>query len=160
MRAIHQLANEVGVLHITKYTDYSIRVLIYLAVQGDKLCTIGDIANSYGISKNHLMKIVQALNTKGYLTAIRGKNGGLRLQADPADINLGELVHDIEGETKMVECFGPDNQCIITKGCKLKHIFDEAQQSFYQTLGKYTLLDLIDEQAKTDLRKLLLIAVA
>lgn len=154
-------------MHITKYTDYSIRILIYLAVRRDKLCTIGDIAASYGISKNHLMKIVQALNAKGYLTAIRGKNGGLRLQGDPASINLGKLVRDVEGETKMLECFGTDsqcivtdNQCIINESCKLKHIFYEAQQSFYQTLEKYTLLDLVDEETQIELRKLLHIKVA
>lgn len=150
---------EVGVLHITKYIDYSIRVLTYLAVHCHELCTITDIANSFGISKNHLMKIVQALNTKGYLTAIRGKNGGLRLRGKPASINLGELVRDIEGDTTMVECFGTDNQCIITECCQLKHIFYEAQQNFYQTLEKYTLLDLVDEERKIELRKLLHIGV-
>ncbi len=142
-------------MHITKYTDYSIRVLVYLAVHRNELCTIGDIANSYDISKNHLMKIVQALNTKGYLMATRGKNGGLRLQGNPSEINLGELVRDIEGESKMVECFGADNQCIITESCQLKHIFYEAQENFYQTLEKYTLLDLVGEKMQAPLRKLL-----
>lgn len=147
-------------MHITKYTDYSIRVLIYLAVQGNELCTINDIAKSYGISKNHLMKIVQALNAKGYLTAIRGKNGGLRLQGNAADINLGELVQDIEDETKLVECFGPDNQCVITQSCQLKNIFAEAQQSFYQTLEKYTLQDLVEDERQSELKKLLHIGAA
>lgn len=151
---------EPSVLHINKYTDYSLRVLIYLALRGNELSTIGEIANSYGISKNHLMKIVQALNTKGYLTAIRGKNGGLRLQGDPADINVGVVVRDIQGGTKMVECFGTDNQCIITESCQLKHIFEEAQQSFYQTLEKYTLQDLVDGEAQVELRKLLFIKVS
>lgn len=139
-------------MHITKYTDYSIRVLIYLAVHGDELCTIGDIAKSYGISKNHLMKIVQSLNAKGYLTAIRGKNGGLRLKDDPASLNLGALIRDIEGETKIVECFGTDNKCVITESCQLKHIFYEAQENFYRTLEKYTLLDLVGNKAQTKLR--------
>ncbi len=139
-------------MHITKYTDYSIRVLIYLAVHGDELRTINEIAESYGISKNHLMKVVQSLNAKGYLTAIRGKNGGLRLQGSPADVNLGELVRDIEGESKIVECFGANNQCVITESCQLKHIFYEAQERFYQTLDKYTLMDLVGKEATTKLR--------
>lgn len=147
-------------MHITKYTDYSIRVLIYLAVQGSELCTIKNIASSYGISKNHLMKIVQVLNAKGYLTAIRGKNGGLRLQGSPTDINLGELVQDLESEKPMVECFGPDNQCIITQSCQLKDIFAEARQSFYHTLENYTLQDLVGSKSRVELRKLLQIDAA
>jgi len=143
-------------MHITKYTDYSVRILIYLAVHGGELCTISDIAKSYNISKNHLMKIVQELNTKGYLTAIRGKNGGLRLLGAPADINLGKLIRKIEGETNLVECFGSDNQCVITECCQLQHIFAEAQQSFYRTLEKYTLQDLIEGETLVGLRKLLL----
>jgi len=83
-------------MHITRYTDYSLRVLMYLAVKGDELSTIRDIADSYDISKNHLMKIVQALSSQGYIEAIRGKNGGIRLNADPATLNIGQLVRALE----------------------------------------------------------------
>lgn len=144
-------------LHITRYTDYSIRVLIYLAVHGDELCTISDIAESYGISKNHLMKIVQQLNVKGYLLAVRGKNGGIRLRSAPGNINLGRLVRELEDETKMVECFGKNNQCVITPSCQMKHIFARARDSFYRTLEEYTLQDLVGPKERAALEKLLLI---
>ena len=81
-------------MHITRYTDYSLRVLIYLAVQGDRLATIQEIADSYDISKNHLMKVVHQLNKKGYIETIRGKKGGMRLHRAPSDINVGILVRE------------------------------------------------------------------
>ncbi|HOY24263.1 MAG TPA: Rrf2 family transcriptional regulator, partial [Cellvibrio sp.] len=83
-------------MYITRYTDYSLRVLMYVALKGDEISTIGEIADSYGISKNHLMKVVQQLNAKGYLIALRGKNGGLRLNGPAANINIGNLVRDTE----------------------------------------------------------------
>jgi Rrf2 family transcriptional regulator, nitric oxide-sensitive transcriptional repressor len=75
-------------MHITRYTDYSLRVLMYVALKGEEISTIREIAESYDISKNHLMKVVQALNSEGYLIALRGKNGGLRLNGRPEDINM------------------------------------------------------------------------
>ncbi|MED5458360.1 MAG: Rrf2 family transcriptional regulator, partial [Pseudomonadota bacterium] len=76
-------------MHLTRYTDYAIRVLLYLAVKGEERTTINEIAQTFSISRNHLMKIVQELNQKGYLTAIRGKNGGLLLGRSPETISLG-----------------------------------------------------------------------
>ncbi len=142
-------------MHITRYTDYSFRVLTYLAIHKDKLCTINEIASSYDISKNHLMKIVQDLKTKGYLLAVRGKNGGIRLKADPQDINIGTLVRGIENKAKLVECFGSKNQCVITPGCQLKQIFAKAQESFFTTLDDYTLQSLIGPKHKALLGNLL-----
>ncbi|WNC73736.1 Rrf2 family transcriptional regulator [Thalassotalea psychrophila] len=137
-------------MHITRYTDYSLRVLIYLAINTEHLATINEIAKSYNISKNHLMKIVQQLNLKGYLLAIRGKNGGIKLNKSPELINIGMLVRELEDSNKLVECFGDNNQCVITSSCKLKQVFAQAQQSFYQTLDKFTLADLVgsDEQSQ------------
>ncbi len=113
-------------MHITRYTDYSLRVLIYLAASGEELVTIQDVADAYEISKNHLMKIVQQLNVKGHLLAIRGKNGGIKLNRDPSDINIGSLVREMEDSNKLVECFGNNNHCVITPSCQLKNIFAEA----------------------------------
>ena len=109
-------------MHITRYTDYSIRVLIYLAVQGDRLTTIQEIADSYEISKNHLMKVVHQLNKKGYIETIRGKKGGMRLHMAPADINMGILVRETEQDLSIVECFSSKNACRITPVCGLKAI--------------------------------------
>ncbi len=101
-------------MHITRFTDYSLRVLMYLALNPTQQVTIQEIADSYGISKNHLMKVVQELNNKGYLQATRGKNGGLRLRGDPEAINLGTLVRATEQDLSLVECFGNNGLCVIT----------------------------------------------
>src|SRR5690625_3319328 len=101
-------------MRITRYTDYSLRVLMYLANKGETLSTIAEIAASYDISRNHLMKVVQELNSKGYLIATRGKNGGLRLKGKPEDINVGALVRETEQDLDVVEGFGRNNQCVIT----------------------------------------------
>ncbi|WP_075187621.1 RrF2 family transcriptional regulator [Teredinibacter haidensis] len=147
-------------MHITRYTDYSLRVLIYLGVNQDGLCRISDIAESYRISKNHLMKIVQELNIRGYVLAVRGKNGGLKLNAAPETINIGKLIRELEGDSKMIECFGDNNQCVITPSCQLKHIFHEALESFFSTLEQYTLNDLIGKGKKNQLAELLAINIA
>ena len=144
-------------MQITRYTDYSLRVLIYLAINQDQLTTISDIAKSYGISKNHLMKIVQQLNQQGYLLATRGKNGGIKLNRPAEKINIGQLVREIEGENKLVECFGSDNQCVITPSCQLKNIFAEAQDNFFKTLDAYTLSDLLGPKQQNNLITLLAI---
>lgn len=142
-------------MHITRYTDYALRVLIYLAVNKNDLATISEIAESYNISKNHLMKIVQELNAKGYLLAIRGKNGGIKLNAEPDEINIGKLVREIESDTKLVECFGTNNQCVITPSCQLKQVFAQALESFFATLDKYTLQELVEPKKQPGLIKLL-----
>ncbi len=146
-------------MHITRYTDYSLRVLIYLAIHQDRLATISEIANSYGISKNHLMKIVQQLNQQGYLLATRGKNGGIKLNRPAEQINIGQLVREVEDKNKLVECFGTDNQCVITPSCQLKNIFAEAQENFFSTLDAYTLIDLVQPKQQENLAELLAIKV-
>jgi len=146
-------------MHITRYTDYSLRVLIYLAINNEKLSTINEIAQSYHISKNHLMKIVQQLNVKGHLLAIRGKNGGIKLNREPSEINIGSLVREMEDSNKLVECFGDNNHCVISPSCQLKSIFAEAQGSFFNTLDKYTLADLVTVKKQTELSELLAIDV-
>ncbi|TEW55278.1 Rrf2 family transcriptional regulator [Psychromonas sp. RZ22] len=146
-------------MHITRYTDYSLRILIYLAINKQQLTTINDIAVSYNISKNHLMKIVQQLNQQGYIIATRGKNGGIRLNHPTNEINIGELVRQVEDKNKLVECFGEDNQCVITPSCQLKNIFAQAQESFFKTLDSYTLQDLLGQEQQNTLTDLLAIKV-
>ncbi|TEW52838.1 RrF2 family transcriptional regulator [Psychromonas algicola] len=144
-------------MQITRYTDYSLRVLIYLAINKQQLTTISDIATSYQISKNHLMKIVQQLNQQSYVLATRGKNGGIKLNRDAKEINVGALVREIEDKSKLIECFGAENKCVITPSCQLKNIFAEAQENFFKTLDAYTLQDLIGEQEEAALTNLLAI---
>lgn len=145
-------------MHITRYTDYSLRVLIYLAVQDERLATIQEIADSYDISKNHLMKVVHQLTLKGYIESLRGKNGGLRLNRRPEDINVGVLVRETEQDLALVECFSAGNQCCITPVCGLKNVLAEALQAFLATLDKYTLADLAPHRQKPQLLRLLQIA--
>jgi len=142
-------------MHITRYTDYSLRVLMYLAAHNDRLATIRDIAESYDISKNHLMKIVQQLSAKGYIEATRGKNGGIKLASSPQDINIGKLVRDIEQGSPLVECFGQDNVCVITPACQLKRVLAEALESFFKTLDRYSLADMVPPQQENRLQQLL-----
>ncbi|GLX79217.1 HTH-type transcriptional regulator NsrR [Thalassotalea insulae] len=142
-------------MNITRFTDYSLRVLIYLAIDTREIVTIKDVAERYKISKNHLMKVVQELNANGYLTATRGKNGGIRLNRSPAEINIGELVRSLEQGSTLVECFGSDNQCVITPACQLKQMFAEAMEQFFVSLEKYSLHDLVSGQRQNNLYFLL-----
>ncbi|WP_235042442.1 RrF2 family transcriptional regulator [Vreelandella profundi] len=135
-------------MHLTRYTDYSIRVLLYLAVKGEQRSTIKEIAETFFISSNHLMKIVQELNQKGYLTAIRGKNGGLLLCQQPETISLGALIRDTESEMALVECFRDDNSCVITPSCRLRPILAEALSAFLSVLDQYTLADLLQDRSQ------------
>ncbi|MGC8121398.1 RrF2 family transcriptional regulator [Marinobacter sp. VGCF2001] len=145
-------------MHITRYTDYSLRVLIYLAAEGDRLTTIQEIADSYDISKNHLMKVVHQLNKKGYIETIRGKKGGMRLRMAPRDINIGILVRETEQDLNIVECFSANNACRITPVCGLKSMFGEALKAFLGVLDKYTLADVVQEHHRPQLLRLLQIA--
>ena len=142
-------------MNITRFTDYSLRVLTYLAVKQGELVTIKEVADQYNISKNHLMKVVQQLNAQGYLQATRGKNGGIKLSREPKDINIGEIVRLMEEDSTLVECFGPNNQCVITQACQLKHMFAEAMNRFFECLDQYTLADMLTGNNQPILIKLL-----
>lgn len=141
-------------MHLTRFTDYSIRVLLYLAAKGEERSTISEIAETFGISRNHLMKIVQELNQKGYLKAIRGKHGGLLLNRSPHSISLGAVIRDTEQEMALVECFRDDNACVITPHCRLQPILAEALDAFLRVLDAYTLADLLDGRS-ADLARLM-----
>ncbi|MGO1501645.1 MAG: RrF2 family transcriptional regulator [Marinobacter sp.] len=145
-------------MHITRYTDYSLRVLMYLAVQGDRLATIQEIADSYEISKNHLMKVVHQLNKKGYIETVRGKKGGMRLHMTPEEINVGILVRETEHDLSIVECHSSKNACKISPVCGLQPVFKEALQAFLSVLDKYTLKDVMKDKYKPQLLRLLQIA--
>ncbi|SHL89837.1 RrF2 family transcriptional regulator [Vreelandella subglaciescola] len=141
-------------MHLTRFTDYSVRVLLYLAAKGEQRSTISEIAETFNISRNHLMKIVQELNQKGYLKAIRGKHGGLLLNRSPHSISLGAVIRDTEQEMALVECFRDDNACVITPHCRLQPILAEALDAFLRVLDAYTLADLLDGRS-AELSKLM-----
>ncbi len=130
-------------MRLTLHTDYALRVLLYLRLRDDGKSTIQEIADAYGISKNHLMKVVQRLAGLGYVDASRGRGGGLLLAKEPVEINLGRLVQQMEPNMDLVECFDMEtNTCPIALMCDLKSVLGEAQQSFLGTLLRYTLADL------------------
>lgn len=145
-------------MRITSYTDYSLRTLIYVALKGNEISTIREIAENYNISKSHLMKVVQELNRRGYLQAVRGKNGGLRLNGQPKDINIGKLVREIEQDFALVECFSGDG-CNLTPACRLKGVLQQALNAFFAVLDEYTLADLLPAASRTELIRILGIAV-
>ncbi len=145
-------------MHITRYTDYSLRVLIYLATQDGKLSTIQQIADAYNISKNHLMKVVHQLNRKGYIETVRGKHGGMKLKMPARDINVGVLIRETEQELNVVECLNAGGSCRITPVCNLKNMFGEAMEAFLSVLDQYTLEDTIPDAHRAQLLRLLKIA--
>ena len=130
-------------MRLTSYSDYSIRVLIYLATQSkEQLTNIKEISEVYHISKNHLMKIVYNLGKMGYIETIRGRNGGFRLVKAPDEINIGELVRQTEEDFYLVECSKDHDNCVISPVCSLKFILNDALDAFFQVLDQYTLADI------------------
>ncbi|WP_223668553.1 RrF2 family transcriptional regulator [Kangiella shandongensis] len=145
-------------MNITRYTDYSLRVLMLLALQKGRLTTIQEISERYNISSNHLMKVVHSLNKKGYIETVRGKNGGIRLKLEPNEICIGVLVREMEPDLALVECFSDKNQCVITPVCGLKGVLSNALKSFLSTLDEYTLEDVLPEQYRSQLARILQIS--
>lgn len=132
-------------MRLTTYTDYALRVLMYLGLRGDEFSTIQEIAEQYGISKNHLMKLVHVLGLLGYVETVRGKNGGLRLARRPDEITVGEIIRQMEPDMALVECFRSTGvQCRIVKTCLLQGALEEALDRFLETLDGYTLSDLLE----------------
>ncbi len=131
-------------MRLTRYSDYCLRVLIYAGVRGGSLATIKEISEAYGISGNHLMKVVYELSRMGYLETIRGKKGGIRLAVPAEDINLGRLVRQTEQDLALVECFAPEGRCVIAPACVLKSALGEALGAFLGVLDRYTLADLLE----------------
>jgi Rrf2 family nitric oxide-sensitive transcriptional repressor len=128
-------------------TDYALRMLMYLAHQPDRLCTIAEIAQAYDISQAHLMKITHQLSLAGFIETVRGKGGGMRLAAAPAAIKLGAVVRAVEPDFALVECFGNENRCALTSYCRLAGVLSSALGSFLAHLDGHTLGDLVPDVA-------------
>jgi Rrf2 family nitric oxide-sensitive transcriptional repressor len=130
-------------MKLTFYSDYSLRLLMYASVKRDALVTIQEVADAYGISKNHLMKVAFELGRKGFLETVRGRGGGLRLARPAEKIGVGEVVRAMEEDFTMVECFDPKaNQCVITGPCRLRGALSRALKAYFAVLDEYTLADL------------------
>jgi len=140
-------------MRLTTFSDYCLRVLTYVALKDGELATIDEIAERYGINRNHLVKVVFRLGQLGYLDTIRGKGGGVRLAKDPAKVNLSALIRQTEEDLAIVECFREDCLCVIEPACVLRKALREALDAFFATLGRYTLADLL--KPKRELKRLL-----
>ena len=141
-------------MRLTVYTDYALRLLMYLAVKDDGLSTIAEVSESYGISKNHLMKVAHQLGVAGYVGTVRGRGGGLRLAKPIGAINLGDVVRHTEPDMALVPCFAADSaSCAIFSGCALRGALSGARDAFLSALDGYTLADLV--RSRAPLRRLL-----
>lgn len=142
-------------MRLTHHADLSLRVLMHLALTGDRRVTIQEISTAFDISRNHLMKVVHKLAGLGYVESTRGSGGGIRLAREPADINVGAVVANMEPDFGLVECFRPGNRCVITPACHLPAMLDEALQAFHAVLKRYTLADLVGESNAPKMARLL-----
>ena len=134
-------------MRLTHLTDYAMRLLIYLAQRPERLCTIAEVAGSYGISETHMMKVTHQLGLAGWITTTRGKGGGMRLARDPGDIPLGAVVRSMEPDFFIVECFSTDGSCMLTGNCKLTGVLDGALHSFMHHLDSHTLANILPAAA-------------
>jgi Rrf2 family nitric oxide-sensitive transcriptional repressor len=146
-----QLERDTIDMHLTYYTDYSLRVLMYLAIQPRRRASISEIAERYDISRNHLVKVVHHLARGGFIESHRGKGGGIELARAPTEINLGEVVRYTEGPLKPVECFDTErNRCVITNVCGLARVLKEACDGFLAILDRHTLAQLVRQRSRLE----------
>lgn len=130
-------------MRLTQYTDYAMRVLLYLGARPDKLCSISEISRAYGVSQNHLMKVVNHLVRVGYVASVRGRFGGVRLARPAAEINVGAVIRQTEEGFDLVDC----GNCIIAPACGLTVALREALKAFMDVLESYSLADLLEKRA-------------
>lgn len=133
-------------MHLTRHTDYALRVMLYLAVEPDRRVTIAAIAAGFNIPRQHLMKTVNELSRLGYVDALRGRGGGLSLGCDPTKVSLDALIRDLEPEKPLIDCQRP--QCPTVGVCRLVGALKAAETAFYAALGEYTLADMVENRSQ------------
>ncbi|HKX36888.1 MAG TPA: Rrf2 family transcriptional regulator [Rhizorhapis sp.] len=136
-------------MRLTLFTDYSIRVLLYLGARPDRLCSIAEVARGYGVSQNHMMKVVNELVRSGYVESVRGRFGGIRLARAPEEINIGTVIRHTEDGFDLLDC----GNCVIAPACGITGVLKEAVGAFLKVLDAYSLADLL--QRRTDIAQLL-----
>jgi Rrf2 family nitric oxide-sensitive transcriptional repressor len=141
-------------MQLTLRTDYGLRTLLYLSQAGQEPVSAAAIADAYGVSRTHLLKVVQALSAAGFVETRPGRSGGALLAREPEAIVIGEVVRALEPNFALVECFAPDGgNCVITPACGLAPALEEARQAFLKVLDAYTLADCL--RRPEQLRRLL-----
>lgn len=138
-------------MRLTRYTDFAIRLMLHLAAHEGRLCAIGEIARAQDISQNHLMKVASDLAGAGYVQSLRGRSGGLRLARPAAQINIGQMVRHTEGKVDLVGC----GTCALAPVCGMVCILREATESFFATLERYSLADIMAAGQTDRLRDML-----
>lgn len=132
-------------MQLTRFTDYGLRCLMYLAARPGSLSSVKEISGHYGISRNHLVKVVHRLSQLGYIESSKGKGGGIRLARGMNDLRLGDLINQLEPNMFIVECFdAKTNSCRITDSCRLKHYLFDAAKAFTDSLNRHTLGDAVE----------------
>ena len=137
-------------MRLTNLTDYAMRVLMYLGRHPGRLCTIAEVAQAYGISEPHLMKVTHRLARNGWVHTVRGKHGGMRLAREPGAIPLGAVIRDTENDLDLVECLGAHSSCSLSGECGLAYIVQGALQAFMDHLDQHTLADLLPPVAAAE----------
>lgn len=130
-------------MRLTVLSDYSLRVIMYLGAKPGRLATIQEIAQAYGISENHLMKVVHGLAQHGFVETVRGRGGGMRLGMPAEEITVGAVLRAVEDDFALVECLGNDDTCMITNVCRLKRVLKNALGAYFKILDESTLADLV-----------------
>jgi Rrf2 family nitric oxide-sensitive transcriptional repressor len=131
-------------VNLTKFSDYSLRLLLYLAVHEDRTVSIAEVSRAYGVSPHILVKVAQLMINEGLVASVRGRRGGLRLNKPPAEINIGALIRRTETTWDLVECFDlSSNTCPIEPACGLKGVLKHAQRAFLSALDQHTLADFL-----------------
>ncbi|MEA3541354.1 MULTISPECIES: Rrf2 family transcriptional regulator [Sphingomonas] len=130
-------------MKLTLFTDYAMRTLLYLGARPERLCSIGEVAQAYRISQNHLMKVVVELVRSGHVESVRGRSGGIRLGMPPEQINVGAVVRHTEDGFDLVDC----GSCVVAPACGLTGVLKEALAAFMAVLDRYTLADLLAKRA-------------
>jgi Rrf2 family transcriptional regulator, nitric oxide-sensitive transcriptional repressor len=137
-------------MRLTVFTDYGLRVLMVLASRREALVTIADISKAFDISEAHLMKVAHVLGQTDWVETVRGRNGGMRLAADPRLLKLDVIVRRLEADFALVECLGENNRCVLTGACALEHALVRATEAFFRELGRHSLADLVSGSPALD----------
>lgn len=136
-------------MRLTAFTDYSLRMLIYLAAAPEGRATVPEVAKAFHVSTHHLVKVAHGLGRAGFLTNTRGRGGGLKLAVPAAQINVGRVVRITEGEARPAECFEDHpSECVLAGACRLQGVLQEAIERFYGVLDQYSLEDLVANRAR------------
>jgi Rrf2 family transcriptional regulator, nitric oxide-sensitive transcriptional repressor len=130
-------------MRLTTFSDYTLRTLTYLALHPNRFITIAEIATAYGISGNHLMKVVQTLAGSGDVITLRGPRGGLRLSRPASEIKLGDVIRRTEPDAALTSCFGTPDNCVVQPACVMTCILHEALAAFMAVLDSHSLADLV-----------------